>query len=172
MTVEKLNSVLAELEVEYHKYSHPPLHSCDEADRLELKRSGQRLKNLFLKDNYGRRHFLLVVSPDKKVDLKQLSRQLNIARLGFASERRLDKYLKVKPGCVSILSLLNDESSSVEFWIDKEVASAELFQCHPFINTQTYILSRADAKKFVEYTNHRWEELDIPSIMTKEENFD
>src|SRR5690554_4274639 len=80
---------------------HPPLYTCHDADHLLLERPGTRLKNLFLRDNYGRRHALLLTKPDKQVDLKALSKQLAWSRIGFASAERLQRYLGVEPGHVS-----------------------------------------------------------------------
>lgn len=164
MTLEQLNRTLDELGIKYLRYTHPPLHTSDEADRLGLQRKGQRLKNLFLKDNYGRRHFLLLVAPEKQVDLKTLSRQMQVARLGFASQRRLEKYLKVKPGCVSLLALLNDSECQVELWVDESVAASESFQCHPMVNTETYVLNKNDVDQFLQYTGHQWQTITVPSV--------
>ena len=104
-----LEHVFSDLNIQCEKISHPVLHTALEADRLLLERPGTRLKNLFLRDNYGKRHFLLITSPNKQVDLKALSKAQGLSRLGFASNERLAKYLGVKPGCVSMLALLNDK---------------------------------------------------------------
>ncbi|PWK54281.1 prolyl-tRNA synthetase associated domain-containing protein [Pleionea mediterranea] len=164
MHVEQLTSLLKAWGVDYKRYQHPPLDTCDEADALQLQRSGTRLKNLFLKDNYGRRHFLLLTTPEKRVDLKLLSKQMSIARLGFASERRLLKYLKVKPGCVSLLALINDEQQQVELLLDNDIVDSEYFQCHPLINTETYVLSHHNIDKFLANTGHTVKSVLVPEI--------
>ena len=112
---------MARLAIDYQVFEHPPLHTCQDADRLALKRPGTRLKHLFLRDNYGRQHFLLVTRPDKAVDLKQLSRQFALSRLGFASAERLQRYLGIAPGCVSLLALINDTEKKVGLWLDEEI---------------------------------------------------
>lgn len=141
---------------------HPPLFTCDEADRLLLDRPGTRLKNLFLRDNYGRRHALLLTTPHKQVDLKALSTQLGWSRIGFASAERLDKYLGVAPGHVSVLALVNDGEQAVELWLDNDLIEGDDFHCHPLRNTATVLLSKADLSRFAEQTGHSPQWLAIP----------
>lgn len=164
LTVKQLLSLLNAWGVDYKRYQHPPLDTCHEADALQLQRSGTRLKNLFLKDNYGRRHFLLLTVPEKRVDLKAMSKQLAVSRLGFASEQRLFKYLQVKPGCVSLLALINDTQNQVELLMDDDIANSMNFQCHPLINTQTLVLSKSGVKKVLQQTGHRWQNVDVPTL--------
>ncbi|MBO1518632.1 prolyl-tRNA synthetase associated domain-containing protein [Oceanisphaera pacifica] len=142
---------------------HPPLFNCDEADRLLLERPGTRLKNLFLRDNYGRRHALLLTKPDKQVDLKALSSQLGWSRIGFASAERLDKYLGVAPGHVSVLALINDANAqAVELWLDNDLSEGDDFHCHPLRNTATVLLSKVDLARFAEHTGHTPQWIDVP----------
>lgn len=159
-----LVQLLEQLRVEYLKYSHPPLETCLDADKYFVERPGRRLKNLFLRDNYGRRHFLLLTAHNKQVDLKQLSRQESIARLGFASSERLFKYLAVKPGSVSALALMNDVDNNVELMIDEEIWQSEAFHCHPLINTETFVLSKAALLKFLQHTGHSPKLISVPSM--------
>ncbi|PSJ47470.1 prolyl-tRNA synthetase associated domain-containing protein [Zobellella endophytica] len=153
---------LASWQIRPKLIEHPPLHRCDDADRLLVDRPGTRLKNLFLRDNYGRRHALLLTRPDKQVDLKVLSRRLGWSRLGFASPARLRRYLGVDPGHVSVLALVNDMEQEVELWLDEELREGDDFHCHPLRNTATVLLSRADLLRFAGYTGHRIQWLAVP----------
>ncbi|MBY6186388.1 prolyl-tRNA synthetase associated domain-containing protein [Marinobacter hydrocarbonoclasticus] len=146
-----LPELLADLNIDYHAYQHPPLHDCSEADRLALERDGQRTKNLFLRDNYGRRHFILVTAPDKQVDLKALSRQMKLSRLGFASAERLEKYLGILPGRVSLLALVNDPEQQVELWIDRGIWQGQGLHCHPMDNTRTWVLMPGDIERLLAH---------------------
>lgn len=98
LTVSQLAALLNKLGIIYQAYQHPPLATCRDADRLELVREGTRLKNLFLRDNYGRQHILLITTANKQIDLKALSKQQGLSRLGFASDSRLQQYLGIKLG--------------------------------------------------------------------------
>ncbi|WP_343044004.1 prolyl-tRNA synthetase associated domain-containing protein [Pseudoalteromonas caenipelagi] len=159
-----LERVLQQLHIQALQYEHPPLHTCDEADKLQLERAGTRIKNLFLRDNYGRRHFLLLLRAHLKVDLKTLSSQQGVSRLGFASDARLEKYLNIKPGCVSALALINDTEQQVELWIDRGLWSAQLWQCHPLNNTKTWVLTKPQLQQFWQYTHHTPHVIDIPCL--------
>lgn len=157
-----LESLLASLGIDYHEYHHPPLHDCSEADRLALDRDGQRTKNLFLRDNYGRRHFVLVTRHDKQVDLKALSRQMQLSRLGFASPERLLRYLGIAPGRVSLLALINDPEQQVELWIDQEIWQGEGLHCHPMDNTKTWVLMPKDIESLLNHWGRPLTLLPVP----------
>ncbi|WP_325047864.1 prolyl-tRNA synthetase associated domain-containing protein [Pseudoalteromonas sp. T1lg23B] len=159
-----LARTLRELEIEPIQYEHPALHTCDEADKLQLERLGTRIKNLFLRDNYGRRHVLLLLRAHLKVDLKALSTQQGLSRLGFASDQRLEKYLKIQPGCVSALALFNDSDHQVELWVDSGLWDAQLWQCHPFDNRKTWVLSKSQLCQFWQHTGHQPHIIDVPCL--------
>ena len=128
-----------------------------------VNRPGTRLKNLFLRDNEGKRHFLVITAHDKQLDLKSLSKQQGLSRLGFASNERLAKYLKVAPGCVSMLSLMNDKQRDVTLWLDQDIWFGDLFHCHPFENTQTWLLTKPDLLRFFDFTEHQPRVMFLPS---------
>ncbi len=161
---QSIDTLLNKLNISYQKYSHPPLHNCDEADKLNLERSGFRLKNLFLRDNYGRNHLLLVIPHDRQVNLKQLSKQLAMSRIGFCSPRRLQKYLGCRPGHLSLLALVNDTNNQVDVYIDKLVWQQARLQCHPLDNRLTYVIELDDIEKLLTYTGHKPRVIDAPSV--------
>nr|WP_249319205.1 prolyl-tRNA synthetase associated domain-containing protein [Pseudoalteromonas sp. BDTF-M6] len=153
-SIEELAALLSQLNIDCEKVTHPPLATARAADEIALHRPGMRLKNLFLRDNYGRRHFLLITAHDALVDLKALSKAQQVSRLGFASDERLLRYLGVRPGCVSMLALMNDPEQEVELWLDETIWSDPsgdpqddtLYHCHPFDNKQTWLLPKAGLK--------------------------
>lgn len=134
MNIYKL---LDDLSINYKKYEHPAVFNCEQAHLLELDIDGVATKNLFIKDRKGSRHFLVIVLADKSIDLKSLSQRLGVTSLSFASPRRLDKYLGITPGSVSILDIIKDNNNEVELVIDKAIFNYSSLQCHPFTNTAT-----------------------------------
>ncbi|MCO7189227.1 MULTISPECIES: prolyl-tRNA synthetase associated domain-containing protein [unclassified Pseudoalteromonas] len=154
------------LNISYQAYQHPPLATCQDADRLDLAREGTRLKNLFLRDNYGRQHILLITTASKQIDLKALSKQQGLSRLGFASDSRLQHYLGIKPGCVSALATANDPQQHVQLWLDENLRQAALWQCHPFENDKTWVLSLADLELVWQHTGHQPQWLALPERQT------
>ena len=90
------------------RHEHPAVMTVEESKRLVPKLPGAKTKNLFLRDKKGRRHFLVTVPHDVAVDLDALAAALGVSGVGFASAERLQKYLGLKPGSVSLLGLVND----------------------------------------------------------------
>jgi len=154
---------LADHGIEYERYDHPTMFTCEEAERLVPESPAAQTKNLFLRDRKGKRHFLVVVGYEKAVGLKALSTRLGVSKLGFASPARLKRYLGVEPGAVSILGLVNDRNQEVEVIVDRDLWGADAFRCHPLVNTSTLAISRDDIQRFLEMTGHQLRILDVPT---------
>ncbi len=149
--------------IEYQKVEHPPVYTYAEAEQKVPELPGAHTKNLFLRDRKGRRHVLVVVSGDKRVDLQELARLLNADKLSMASRERLQGHLGVEPGAVTLLALFNDVDKAVEVVIDRAVWSASALQCHPLVNTATLVIGRADIERFLAKTGQAWRVMDVPS---------
>lgn len=148
--------------IAYRRYDHPAVYTCEEAERLCPEMPGKSIKNLFLRDRDGKRHFLVVVGYEKSVDLNRLRDVLGISKLSFASPERLKKYLDVEPGSVTLLGLVNDTEKAVEVILDEAVWGQAL-QCHPLVNTATLVIPQEDIKKFLEASGHAYKLLDVPA---------
>ncbi|MBF4691799.1 prolyl-tRNA synthetase associated domain-containing protein [Fusibacter ferrireducens] len=142
------------LHIHYKVYEHPPVYTVDDVDKLSLEFEGTGCKNLFLKDNKGKKHFLVVLEDHKRVDLNLLSKNHDLGRIGFASENRLMKYLGLLPGSVSPFGIINDTNAEVIVIVDKALLSEELLTFHPNINTATVELKTTDFVKFLESRNN------------------
>ena len=153
---------LDERNICYERYDHPAVFTCEEAERLVPKTSGKDTKNLFLRDKKGRRHFLVVVGYEKTVDMSALARELGVGKLSLASAERLQKYLGVDPGSVSILGVLNDRQQVVEVIIDEAVWQAEAVRCHPLVNTSTLVIGKSDLERILRETGHNVTVIDVP----------
>src|SRR5699024_6626736 len=92
-------------------------------------------KNLFLCNRQETQFYLLMMPGDKKFKTKDLSAQLGVARLSFASEKYMQEYLDITPGSVSVMGLLNDRQGKVQLVIDEEVLRDQEIGCHPCVNT-------------------------------------
>ena len=154
---------LSEHGVSAVRHEHSPVMTVEESLRLVPKLPGAKTKNLFLRDKKGRRHFLVTVPHDIPVDLGALGAALGVGGLGFASTERLQKYLGIKPGSVSLLGLVNDEAHAVEFVIDRSLWEAEAVQAHPLTNTATMVVAHADLERFLAATGHPPRVIDVPA---------
>ena len=161
-SVAELLAFLKRHQIDYVRQDHPPVFTVEEALRHVPPLPGAHTKNLFLRDRKGLRHFLVVVGYDKTVDLKALTGVLGVSKLGFSSPERLQRYLGVDPGSVSMMGLFNDKEADVELVVERGLWSAEAFQCHPLTNTSTIVIAKDDLIRFLDITGHRARVLEIP----------
>ncbi|WP_288318415.1 prolyl-tRNA synthetase associated domain-containing protein [Xylanibacter caecicola] len=101
-------------------------------------------KNLFLCNKQRTRFYLLMIPGDKKFLTKNLSAQINSARLSFAGEEDMLRYLDITPGSVSVMGLMNDKDNAVQLLIDSDVLKSEYVGCHPCINTSSLRMRTRD----------------------------
>ena len=141
---------LDEQGIAYEKMEHKAVFTMEEMDEVGISAKGGVVKNLFLRDGKGKNHFLVVVPEAKRVNLSDLSAQLNASKMSFASADRLAKYLGVVQGAVSPLGVLNDENHVVEVVFDKDLIHASHVGVHPNDNTATVWMSFKDLKKLIE----------------------
>jgi Ala-tRNA(Pro) deacylase len=149
--------------IRYQRYDHPAVFTVEEANRLVPDMPAAHTKNLFLRDEKGRRHFLIVVAANKKVDLRQLSGVLKSSKLSFGSPDRLGKHLGVEPGAVTVLAVVNDADHKVEVFIDRDLWRADALRCHPLVNTATLSVPREGIERLLEATGHHYQLIDVPS---------
>lgn len=147
--------LLEKLAIDYDRVSH------DAAFNMELCAGvGDVLgvpvcKNLFLCNRQQTAFYLLCMMPDKPFHTKDLSAQIQSARLSFAPEERLWELLRCHPGSATILGLANDTEHRVRLLLEREVYDAPYFSCHPCICTSTLKLKTADVlDKLLPYTGH------------------
>ncbi|MFO7716525.1 prolyl-tRNA synthetase associated domain-containing protein [Desulfosarcina sp.] len=149
--------------IPYERHDHPPVFTCEDVNRLVPTLRGRKTKNLFMCDNKGKQHFLVTVPDEKSVDLKSFGEVLEVKKLRFASADRLQKHLKLDPGAVTILGVVNDEARQVRVIMDKAIWEAEALQCHPLVNTATLVITLDNIRRFLDATGHRAMVMDVPA---------
>ena len=146
---EKVLKKLDELNIHYKLIDHPAVYTIDTMDELHLNKNGHIVKNLFLKNSNGKKHYLVVLKCDKKADLKSIKSQINSTALSFASEERLEKHLGLSKGSVTPLGIINDEEHLVNIVLDEDLKKEEIIGVHPNVNTSTVFISYNDLIKFI-----------------------
>ncbi len=152
---------LSELGINYERIDHPAVYTMDEMASLGIFNKGIVGKNIFLRDNKGRRHFLIFVYGDKRTNLSSIENELDIKHTSFASAERLDKYLGLTKGSVSPLGVINDTDASVEFIIDKEFIGCRFVGVHPNQNTSTIWLAFEDLLKVIRENGNKIDFIEI-----------
>lgn len=141
---QEIKTFLDEKKIAYEWAEHKAVYTIEDMLGLGLEDMQDVAKNLFLRDAKGKRHFLVVVREDKRVDLKRLGELLGGVKLSFASEERLEKYLGLKKGAVTPLGILNDEERAVEVFFDEDFCHMKKIGVHPNDNTASVFLSVED----------------------------
>jgi Ala-tRNA(Pro) deacylase len=139
--------------IPYQRVEHPPVYTCEEAERLRPKLPAVSTKNLFLRDK-KETLYLVVTACEKKLDLKRLGQQIGASKLHFASEEKLQAVLGLTRGAVTMLGLINDTDHRVQLWVDAEVWLQDNWLCHPLVNTATLLLSKSSLVRFFEISGH------------------
>lgn len=140
---------LDELGIAYERHEHPPVATVDEAEAHWTGIEATHCKNLFLRNQKGNRHYLVVLLHSKKADLRKVADQIGDGKLSFASPERLLTHLGLTPGSVSPFGLINDREHMVRVVLDRDLKSATRVSFHPNINTATYVISAAGFDRFL-----------------------
>jgi len=145
---------LDDLGIAYERHEHPPVATVDEAEAHWAGIDATHCKNLFLRNQKGTVHYLVVLMHSKKADLRRVADQVGDGKLSFASPERLMRHLGLTPGSVSPFGLINDRDRAVRVVLDRDLKSATRVSFHPNINTATYVISAADFEKFLDASGH------------------
>jgi Ala-tRNA(Pro) deacylase len=140
---------LASLGIRYERHEHPPVATVEEAEQHWTGIDATHCKNLFLRNQKGDRHYLVILVHSKRADLRAVASQIGDGKLSFASPERLMTYLGVTPGSVSPFGLINDRHHQVRVYLDRDLKAAARISFHPNINTRTLTLSLADFERFL-----------------------
>jgi len=141
---------LRELGIPFARYEHPPAATVEQAEKYWADIDATHCKNLFLRNQKGNRHYLVVLVHSKKADLRAVADQIGDGKLSFASPERLMTHLGLTPGSVSPFGLINDRSHAVRLVLDRDLKSAARLSFHPNINTATYVVTAADFARFLD----------------------
>ncbi len=154
---EEVLKKLKDLNINYKMVEHTPVYTIEDMDALgDIFSNAKICKNLFLRDQKGKRHFLIVVPEEKRVPLSELPSKIGSTKLSFASEERLMKYLKLTPGAVTPLAVINDEENAVEVFLDEELKKEKLLGVHPCDNTATILITVQDLEKYINSCNNKY----------------
>ncbi|MBQ0001312.1 MAG: prolyl-tRNA synthetase associated domain-containing protein [Clostridiales bacterium] len=140
----RVYDLLDSLGIEYLRADHEAaftMEACQEIDRLL---DCMICKNLFLCNRQKTDFYLLLIPGGKVFKTKELSKQINSARLSFAGAEEMEEFLDITPGSVSVMGLMNDKENRVRLLVDKDVLESEFFGCHPCMNTSSLKLKTKD----------------------------
>lgn len=151
----RVYDLLDSLGIEYFRTDHEHADTMEECNRIDAVLDVVICKNLFLCNRQKTDFYLLMMPGDKPFKTKELSSQINSARLSFASPDAMLEYLDIKPGAVSVMGLMNDKDNHVKLLVDEDVLKDEYVGCHPCVNTSSLKLKTEDVfGKYLKAVKH------------------
>lgn len=141
---------LEQLSVPVKRHEHPPVATAEAAREHWDGIDAVHCKNLFLRNQKGDRHYLVIIEYSKRADLRAVADQIGDGKLSFASPERLMAHLGVTPGSVSPFGLVNDPDRHVQVFLDRELKTDGRISFHPNDNTVTYVIAFADFERFLK----------------------
>jgi Uncharacterized conserved protein len=153
----ELYSLLEVLNINFDYYEHPPTPTIEDAMVYWKDIEATHCKNLFFRNHKGNKHYLVVFEHKKTLPVKLLEEKLRQGKLTFASEKRMETYLGVKPGSVTPLALINDTNKQVKLFLDSDLKISNKVSFHPCINTASIVIKTADFIRFLDHIGHDYE---------------
>jgi len=153
--------ILDKLNIPFEYIEHPPAPTIEIAMKYWDGHDATHCKNIFFRNHKGNKHYLVILDCKQNLKISDLEHRLKQGKLSFASEKRLQKYLKLTPGSVTPLGLINDTENHVHIFFDKNLLKTEKISFHPNINTASLIFKFDDFMKFMEYSNNSYEFIEL-----------
>ena len=147
---KQIEDYLKKNEIEYVLHKHKAVFTCAEAEIHCKNVPGEDSKNLFLKDKKGRNFFLVVLRAKKRLQMDVLAEKLNLNLIKFANNKDLLAILRLKPGSVSVLGLINDKERKTKLIIDQTIWDADIVSFHPNINTESLEFKKEEFHKLAK----------------------
>jgi len=159
------------LGIVYSRTDHEEANTMEACNEIDRVLGTIMCKNLFLCNRQKTSFYLLMMPGDKPFKTKDLSKQINSARLSFAEAEYMEEFLHIKPGAVSIMGLMNDKEKRVQLLMDREVVESETLGCHPCVNTSSLKLQTKDIlEKFLPTVGHEPVIVDLPRITEEQKD--
>jgi len=146
---------LTEWNIDFQKYDHVKCMTAEELVEnvpIDNAETESHTKNLFLKD---KKHglFLITAKPTTQFSTRALGNLLGLTgkvNLRLADAAVLKEFLKVEPGCVGPLAIVNDLEKKVTLVLDQALLDLEKIHSHPLINTSSVVLTPTALQVYLE----------------------
>lgn len=140
----RVYSYLDYYHIDYKQIDHPRANTMEDCVSISKDLGAPICKNLLLCNRQQTLFYLLMMPGDKPFKTKELSKQINSARLSFASAEKMLEFLDIEPGSLSVMGLINDINHRVQLLIDEDLLKLEEIGCHPCVNTSSIKIKTSD----------------------------
>ncbi len=111
----------------------------------------------FFRNHKGNRHYLVILRHDRLLNIRDLEQRLKQGKISFASPQRMEKYLGLSGGSVSVFGLINDSGNHVHLFLDKALEKADRVTFHPNENTSTLVITQSSFLAFLQWSGNSYE---------------
>ena len=139
---------------------HGVVYTMEDLSHMQLPYPEADAKNLFVRDDKKRNYYMITVTSEKRVDLKEFRNKYGTAKLSFASAEDLMAIMGLIPGAVTPLGLLNDTQCKVKLFLDNAFSNG-LIGVHPNDNTATVWLKTEDLIELIRESGHEVEFVEV-----------
>ncbi|HWQ58416.1 MAG TPA: prolyl-tRNA synthetase associated domain-containing protein [Clostridia bacterium] len=150
--------------VPYTRIEHLRALTMEDCESVGADLGARHFKNLFLVNRQGTDFYLLLIDANKKFRTAEVSKQLGVSRLSFASDAQLMDKLGLLPGSVTPMALARPGARDVTVVIDRDVLDMGLVCVHPCVSTASLALRWADVFAFIEGTGCRVAYVDVEAV--------
>ena len=141
---DRVYDLLERLDVPFERVDHDTVGTIEGCAEIEKLLDIEICKNLFLRNSKGDQYYLLMLPGGKHLVTKDLAKKIGSTRLSFGTPEKMEEYLDITPGSVSVLGLMNDHENNIQLLVDNDIKKWEYFGCHPCINTSSLKIKTAD----------------------------
>lgn len=151
MNKQEVYRFLKDSGIWYEITEHKAVYNMEELSEVEIPYPEADAKNLFVRDDKKQNYYLITVRGDKRVDLKAFRKKNQTRPLSFASPDELMQLMKLIPGAVTPLGILNDTEKRVKVFLDRDFLNAPgLVGVHPNDNTATVWMKTEDLIRMIQ----------------------
>lgn len=151
----RVYELLDKLNIEYYRVDHEAAMTMEACLEIDQVLDAPTCKNLLLCNRQKTDFYLLLMPGDKIFQTKELSAQLGVSRLSFASGDAMEEFLDITPGSLSVMGLMNDKDYRVRLVIDAPILDKDYVGFHPCINTSTLRVKTKDlTEKIIPAMGH------------------
>lgn len=150
MNKQQIYDYLQENSIWHEITEHKAVYNMAELAEVPCPYPEADAKNLFVRDDKKQNYYLITVKGEKRVNLKAFRKAQRTRNLSFASAEDLLERLALIPGAVTPLGVLNDETRSVQVFLDQDfLQEPGLVGVHPNENTATVWLKAEDLIRII-----------------------
>lgn len=162
MNKKEIYEYLKEKNIWHEITEHKAVYNMEELSEIDMPYPEADAKNLFIRDDKKKNYYIITVKGDKKVNLKEFRKNNDTRPLTFASESDLMDIMKLIPGAVTPLGLLNDDELKVQLYLDRYfINDAHIVGIHPNDNTATVWLKPEDLISIIKEHGNLVKVIDI-----------